>query len=630
MSPALRLRHLAFLSPLKAPAIVTFGGGLNVVYGASDTGKSFIVDSIDFMLGGKTLPADIPESVGYDRVLLGVETLAGESFTLHRSVSGGAFRLYQGLHTDLPDDDTHTELADQHSDKRDDNLSAFLLSKIGLLHKRLRKNKSGDTQSLSFRNLARLVVVNEEEIIQKRSPLSDGSYIADTANTAAFKLLLTGVDDSAISGGKAKSPEEQSRTAQMELLEQLIGDYTARVRELAGAPKELEEQLEKLDGTMREQGEQLAISEDEYKEVSGQRRVLFKKIEEGQNRLTEITALLERFTLLAAHYRSDVRRLKAIEEAGSLFAALGEANCPLCGAVPEHHRKGADCDGDVDGVVEAARAEIAKIELRQTELEGTITTLRAEAVSFERRLPRLQAQAGDLSGRIEQIVAPNLRRLRAGYGELADKRGTVREALTVHGTLKDLQDRKDALERQDEKTPSSSTVETGLSMSVADAFASTVLAILRDWHFPEVERVHFDMQVRDLVINGKARTSFGKGLRAITQAAFTIGLMEYCRQHDTAHPGFVILDSPLLSYREPDGEGDASDDLRGTDVKPCFYNYLLKLSAERQIIIIENTDPPDTIKAAPQVHEFTRRHNTGRYGFFPVTGPDTDPPTASV
>lgn len=71
----LQLRHLTFLSPIKEPATVSFSSGLNVIYGASNTGKSFIVESIDFMLGGKGPLSDIPERVGYDRVLLGVETL---------------------------------------------------------------------------------------------------------------------------------------------------------------------------------------------------------------------------------------------------------------------------------------------------------------------------------------------------------------------------------------------------------------------------------------------------------------------------------------------------------------------------------------------------------------------------
>lgn len=621
MTVGLRLRHLVFFGPVKEPATIRFGAGLNVVYGPSDTGKSFIVDAIDFMLGGKTPPADIPESVGYDRALLGVETLAGEKFTLHRSVTGGGFRLYNGLHLAIPDDQQAIELAEQHNDRRDDNLSAFLLEKLGLSHKRLRKNKAGETQSLSFRNLARLVIINEEEIIQKRSPLSDGAYAAATANTAVFKLLLTGVDDSALGSQGARSPEEQSRGAQLDLLDQMIGDYSKKVKDLAGAPAELEEQRDRLAATMQLHGEQLSITEGEYRKIAGQRRGLFKRIEDGRNRLTEVTALLDRFTLLGSHYRSDVGRLRAIEEAGTLFVALGEEACPLCGAAPERHQKTSDYEGNVDAVVTAARAEIGKIELRHAELDNTMATLRAEAINFERRLPRLEAQVAGLSGQIEQIIAPNLRRLRSSYSELADKRGEVREALGLHTTLTDLQERKALLESQEATSTGSSAPDASLSTTVVDDFSSVVLAILKSWHFPGVDRAHFEMRDRDLVINGKKRTAFGKGLRAVTQAAFTIGLMEYCRKSGTAHPGFVLLDSPLLSYREPEGEGDEDDDLRGTDVKPCFYNYLRGLPDDRQVIIVENTPPPDEITHLPLAQEFTRRYTTGRYGYFPVSPP---------
>jgi hypothetical protein len=40
---------------------------------------------------------------------------------------------------------------------------------------------------------------------------------------------------------------------------------------------------------MTARGEQLAVSEAEYRELSGQRRELLKRIEDGRNRLTEIT-----------------------------------------------------------------------------------------------------------------------------------------------------------------------------------------------------------------------------------------------------------------------------------------------------------------------------------------------------
>lgn len=165
---------------------------------------------------------------------------------------------------------------------------------------------------------------------------------------------------------------------------------------------------------MRSQGELLAVSETAFKDAAARRRDIARKVEEGRGRLTEITSLLDRFTLLDAHYRSDTERLRGIEEAGSLFGALGAGVCPFCGSAPEHHRK-AECDFDVDKAVAAAQSEIRKIEVRQSELTQTITTLRKEAVSFERRLPVLEGQLASVSGDIDRVVSPNLRQLRTAY-----------------------------------------------------------------------------------------------------------------------------------------------------------------------------------------------------------------------
>ena len=63
---SLQLRNLVFLGPKKSPAEISFNSGVNVVCGASDTGKSFIVEAIDYYLGGAKL-RDIPERVGYDK-----------------------------------------------------------------------------------------------------------------------------------------------------------------------------------------------------------------------------------------------------------------------------------------------------------------------------------------------------------------------------------------------------------------------------------------------------------------------------------------------------------------------------------------------------------------------------------
>jgi uncharacterized Zn finger protein (UPF0148 family) len=459
------------------------------------------------------------------------------------------------------------------------------------------------------------MIVTETEITAQRSPLSDGNPTADTPNFATFKLLLTGVDDSALVAKKPTTPEDQSREAQMELLDQLIDDYHARLKALAKDPPELKDQLDRIDASLAQRTEQLMTTEGEFRRIVGRRREFREKLEGGRDRRSEIAGLLERFALLDRHYESDIARLRGIEEAGTLFEVLGKTPCPLCGALPENHLRGEACDGDVEAVVAAARSEIAKIELLRRELSDTRAALAREGQGFDRTLPKIEASLQTIAEQVERLVSPRLARLRATYGELADKRGEVREALAIYETLQDMETRREALER-DTGTSKSATVSDGdLPTTIAESFALKVEAILKEWHFPEADRVYFDSKSQDLVIAGKLRSARGKGLRAITHAAFTIGLLEYCREQGTPHPGFVFLDSPLLAYRAPEG---TEDDLTGTDLNEQFYSYLATLPPDRQVIIVENYDPPAEIISGSQTTMFSRNPHSGRYGFFPL------------
>lgn len=614
--PGLRLRHIAFHGPNRSPASLEFGAGLNVIYGASECGKSFVVEAIDFMLGGKQQLRDIPERIGYDRILLGLETLTGEQFTLLRSVDGGAFRRFSGLHLQPPAEGAEAvELADQHNEKNYANLSMYLLQQCAMDGKRVRKNRQGQTNSLSFRNLARLLIVDESEMIAKQSPLSDGNPMSDTPNFATFKLLLTGVDDAALVPNRPKGLEDASIQAQLELMDQLLEEHRERLAELTDDPEDLDGQLERLEGTLSEHAKQLETTEAQYRDLADRRRKLRKRLEDGQDREAEVGGLIERFRLLDSHYISDVARLRGIEEGGTLFEALGQAPCPLCGAEPPHHRRDADCDGNIEAVVAAARSEIAKIDLLRSELEETLVSLEREAEGLQMRLPKVEADLGRLSKGVEVLLAPKLSGLRATYAGLADKRGEVREALAINKSIKDAEARRQRIENKDEVQREATVSEGDLSAAVAEAFALQVEAVLKEWHFPEAERVFFDPKSRDLIIAGKPRAARGKGLRAITHAAFTIGLLQFCKSRNTPHPSFVILDTPLRAYREPEGK---EDDLTGTDLNLQFYSYLAGMPDDRQVIVVENTDPPESIINRPQVVMFSKNPHSGRYGFFPI------------
>src|SRR5438552_10836876 len=89
MSRRLTLTELTVTDGELAPATVRFATGLNLIVGASDTGKTFVFEAIDFMLGAKEGLRRIPESQGYIRVFLSIDPSDGPAVTLRRAFDGG-------------------------------------------------------------------------------------------------------------------------------------------------------------------------------------------------------------------------------------------------------------------------------------------------------------------------------------------------------------------------------------------------------------------------------------------------------------------------------------------------------------------------------------------------------------
>jgi len=138
-------------------------------------------------------------------------------------------------------------------------------------------------------------------------------------------------------------------------------------------------------------------------------------------------------------------------------------------------------------------------------------------------------------------------------------------------TIRDIEKRRGDIENSPEDHRQSTVSEGDLPSTVADAFAQHVEKILKDWHFPDAARVFFDAKSRDLVIAGNREPLAARDFERSPMRHFTVGLLDFCRSEGTHHPGFVVLDSPLLAYRKPEGK---EDDLTGTDLDEQFYGYL--------------------------------------------------------
>lgn len=611
----LLIRYLAYFGPRREPASLRFERGLNIVCGASETGKSFISESIDFMLGQDGPVRDLPERDGYDRIRLLVDSDTHPPLALDRSVEGGNYRAYlEKLFDGEPTTDART-LRYKHAASRTDTLSSELLERVGFSGRTLRKNAAGKTRSLSFRDLARLCVVTEEKIQRRSSPVLSGQWVAATAEYAAFKLMLTGMDDSALISSNDSPARRDRDSGKLELLDQMVSELQSELDETGVEEDELLEQKAKIKASLQDRTASLQSIQREVNSLLLSRAKAAKELRDSKARMIEISELVGRFGLLDDHYNSDLQRLNAVHESGSLFVHLERKPCPLCGALPGDQHLDGDCDGNAEAVVQAVRSEMNKIIRLRRELVETLSSLRSEYAALESGLAPLQVIYDGFDAELGQVAAPAVSEERTSYDALMAKFSDVRASLEKIERLKKLMKRRGELEGEGGTDDSAvGNTKTQISKFVLDEFAQTIQSILEEWDYPDVSRVYFDEDKKDIVISGKDRGSTGKGLRAITHAAFTVALMEFCRERGLPHPGFIVLDSPLLAYWKPEG---SDDDLRGTNLKENFYHYLMGISKENQVIVIENEHPPAFVKKEISVTVFTKNPNSGRYGFFP-------------
>lgn len=613
------LRFIRFRGPKKPDAEFKFAPGLNVLWGASDTGKTFLVEAIDFMLGAGDPLKDIPERKGYESVELGLTTPTAKEYTLVRSIQGGGFLRFEGLLNGVkPALDSGVKLAGSHSSSNDKNLSRWLLQQIGLDQKEILYSvQTGQRKGLGFRGLAHLCVITAQDISKPTSPLEAGQVIEKTREYGIFKLLLTGNDDKAvIEAPKALKALQES--VEPEVLKQMLAYYEAELAKITEEPDELETKDKKIQEGLDEVQKSLGAMESQLSDTTNARREVFTRYSSLTARDNEIGELQARFKLLDEQYTTDLKRLMAIEESGQYFILLTTNKCPLCGATSEHQKTDTECDGNVAAVTTAAAAEIAKIRLLQKELHDTVAVLTTEHASNVVERARLEKDLRQLQKNIDAALSPEFTQARKTYSELIEQRSSVRSALSLYKRVTETREKISSNGSSNkpakEVTEEQSTVEQYLPKSTLDEFSSVAQSILEAWHFPNASPTYFDEAKRDLVIGGKPRGSRGRGLCAITHSAFTIGLLDYCRQNEMPHPGFVILDSPLLAYKEPQGD---DENIAGTDLKERFYEHLLKFIGAQQLFIVENTEPPASLLNNINHETFTGNPNEGRYGLFP-------------
>lgn len=622
MTNRIQIDRLIVKSQSAPDAILQFQAGLNVISGPSDSGKSFVLDLISFMFGSSSLRRRVPEIEPYDYVIMQM-TIKGDSpeeISIARSISGDTYELRQG-HVDLTGlNGDPRMLSKTHNHRNLENLSNYFLDKIGLAGALVRRNARNQTRTMSIRDIAHLAIIDETSMQSEVSPVTPTNQFATaTVEESVFSVLIEGEDFSGLSVTAPSADEKrlsESRARLLDTVVAVLGDHSPSSVPLT----ELNDQLDRLATSIASDTASLEARLQQRDEIAQQKVELARRLTASTAELAELSDLYSRFLLLSNQYASDLERLAMIGEAGTLLTLSNPAVCVLCGAATEHQRWDFHKESELTALGTAVDSERSKIERLASDLRQTLQDVRERGLATQRLNRSLQDQSEQLALQLRHIDA-GVRPERAQLRELLDKRSAVERTITVQEQIRAV----DALRAQvaaSDQAAITASAERPSSLALVE-FCTYLQSALQAWHVQGASPVRYDRRTRDFIIGGRARASRGKGVRALQHAAFSIALVRYCADRQLPAPGFVVLDSPLVTYREPDRDDPVLSDDTARTTSEAFYDDLSSSDAV-QIIVIENVPPPARLNESINHVAFTLNPSEGRVGLFPHTAKSGD------
>ena len=575
----------------KTDSIIELSNGVNIIYGPSNTGKTYIVKCIDYMFGSEREPIDI--STGYQYIKIIVRTQCG-TITMSRKIGENKIEVSSN-DNNVPSGKYATKASRTNYDK---TINSVWLSLIGIndLHLVI-SNENYKKQILSWRTFSHMFMLTETKIISEYSAILSGRDTSNTAVIASLIFLLSGQDFAETETKDTKEIKEAKRNAVKAYINKELFRLSERNQELLAQLKEnpnidIAVEIEKIMAEISTNEKRINSS------IKENQKILAQLYEKNEN-LSECNVLLNRYDELTTQYDADLKRLNFIVDGEANLNTSFSTHCPFC-------------DGEVvvkknQNYIDAAKSDYKKIKLQAKDLESASKELRSEKLSLEQEIGTLMAKKKSIEELIEKELKPQVFNLK-------EKLSTYKDAIECQkeiDILKKLSEQKtaDMIENDtDEESELKFKVKEHLDYSFINELSNGIKSFLENCNYDNLLSVIFDKADMDIVINGKKKSSNGKGYNAYFNSVVAIVLSRYMESKAKYSPDFLVLDSPILSLKEKETK-KPSETMRNT-----LFENIVDNQKGIQTIVIENEIPEINYKDANIIH-FTKEKNNGRYGF---------------
>ncbi|MCD5011851.1 MULTISPECIES: hypothetical protein [Bacteria] len=601
--PEFYIKEIIITGLGKRDSSVSFTEGLNIVSGPSNTGKTSIVQAIDFMYGDDTPP--FSKQTGYDTVLLRVASNRGE-FLLSRG-----FDDKEIIVSEINSEGTtigSKSLKAKPGKKPNESISKFWLELIGIDEEhQIIKNSNYKAQTLTWRTFSHSLLISER-LIGTTNPILIPEY--NTLKTAYLSALIF-----LISGNDSTNYEEiesaDHRKVRKASISRYINDNLMTIyQEYDLAKKRLDELgVADIEVEVDKLVNDLTHVESRIVKAANENRKITQQIGQYQEKLDEDYLLVNRYSKLRSQYKSDLERLTLIVDGERLIDEhlehLTNSTCPFCnGELPETER---------ESYIEAARADFNTIMSQLDDLSEASQESKEDIDTLVSKINSLSSQKQNLDSLLDTELQPRAAELEKTIDDY-HRYSNLKHELAAMESMQ----QKFSLDLKDleEESPPASNPYKPLEHFDAifwREMSEILKGLLERCNYRPLHDAYFSKKTFDLNINGDPKqVNHGKGYRSFLNTLVVLAYRKVLADYAKFNPGVFVIDTPLLGLDE--GENARNFD----SMQQSLFQYFIEHQSEGQLIIVENTNElPKLNYAEHGVHEivFTHDENKGRYGF---------------
>ena len=584
--------------------VIDFKPGLNFILGPSNTGKSLVMDCLDYAFGftpKKNRPSKIVDNnYGYERVALHLITGNG-TVILERKI-GNTKIAVSG--TDPTVD--HGTYSVGHKAKK--NINAVYLHLLGIdeVHSVRSAEKGSKIQDLTWRSMLHLFFLRQADVARESSALLAPGSVGHTASAAVLLYLLTGQDANALTADEDPKISEAKKKALIGYIQEKINEFTRRRETLEETlsssaitdPRSSIEQVRK----------EIAELQAQMDAATRESQQLMSQIYDWNGKLSESRTVGHNFAVLRQQYQSDIRRIGFIVDgASSVSPVRKKVICPICGEETERVQD--------TSFIDASAAELEKIKCHLAELSDAQHSVENQQKTIIATIRTLEEKKKSIDTLISEQLQPKLSVFEEKLEQQLSLIRLTSELEIVRQN--ETQYRSELFNKETEETsePSKHNIYEDYDYDIIHGFEEKLREILQASKIGGAASARLNMENFDIEIGGfKKSVSMGGGFCGILNTITTLAMSGYLIALDRNAPGFYAVDSSLTQLSEAEHK-EQSD-----TIKQNFIEYLISHAHERQVIIVEQTKrmpfvPDESDEDGVHVIKFTRNRKEGRYGF---------------